>query len=180
MALITRVVGPFCRQLRELPLPTIAAVAGPALGFGLGLALSCDLCVADEDALFGSPFRHIGMVPDTGAHYFLLSRLGYPMAAELIYTGRLFSGNEAAELRLINRAVPKGTVYEAAHQLAQGIADGPTEAFRLSKQILVQGGDFDAMLAHEGRQLQKVFSTSDLHEGISAFQQRRKPVFTGR
>jgi 2-(1,2-epoxy-1,2-dihydrophenyl)acetyl-CoA isomerase len=180
MAMITRVVGPFCRQLRELSLPTVAAVAGPALGFGLGLALSCDLCVADEDALFGSPFRHIGMVPDTGAHYFFLSRLGYPLAAELIYTGRLLSGSEAAQIRLINRAVPKGTVYEAAHQLAQGIASGPTEAFRLSKQILLQGGDFEAMVAHEGRQLKKVFATSDLHEGISAFQQRRKPVFTGR
>lgn len=180
MAMIAGVVGPFCKRLRELPLPTIAAVAGPALGFGLGLALSCDLCIADDDATFGSPFRHIGMVPDTGAHHLFLSRLGHAMAAELIYTGRLISGTEAAQLRLINRAVPKGSVATEAHALARGIASGPTQAFRLSKQILLAGGDFDAMLAHEGRQLQQVFVTADLHEGIRAFRQRRAPVFTGR
>lgn len=179
MAMIASVVGPFCKKLRELPVPTIAAVAGPALGFGLGLALSCDLCLADEDAVFGSPFRHIGMVPDTGAHYFFLSRLGYPMAAELIYTGRMVGGEEAARLRLINRAVAKGSVAHEADAMAQGIASGPTEAFRLSKQILLEGGDFEAMVAHEGRQLHKVFATADLQEGIAAFQQRRKPQFNG-
>lgn len=179
MAMIAGVVGPFCRKLRELPVPTIAAVAGPALGFGLGLALCCDLCVAEEDALFGSPFRHIGMVPDTGAHYFFLSRLGHALASELIYTGRMVSGEEAARLRLINRAVAKGSVAAEAHALAQNIAGGPTAAFRLSKQILLEGGDFEAMVAHEGRQLRQVFATADLHEGIAAFQQRRKPHFTG-
>ena len=179
MAVIANVVGPFCRKLRELPVPTIAAVAGPALGFGLGLALCCDLCLADGDALFGSPFRHIGMVPDTGAHYFLLSRLGYPMAAELIYSGRMVGGEEAARLGLINRAVVNGGVAAEAHALARNIASGPTEAFRLSKEILLQGGDFEEMVAHEGRQLRKVFATADLHEGIAAFQQRLKPRFTG-
>ncbi len=180
MAMITGVVGPFCRQLRELPLPTIAAVTGPALGFGFGLALSCDICIADETALFGSPFRHIGMVPDSGAHYLLLSRLGHAMASELIYTGRLLSGAEAAQLRLINRAVPKGTAIEVANELATNIASGPTQAFRLSKEVLLRGGDFDQMVAHEAQQLHKVFASVDLHEGIDAFQQRRKPRFIGR
>ncbi len=180
MAMISEVVGPFCRKLRELPVPTVSAVAGPALGFGFGLALSCDLCIADESALFGSPFRHIGMVPDTGAHYLLLSRLGHARASELIYTGRMVGGSEAAQLGLINRAVPKGELVEAAQRLASEIAAGPTQAFRLSKEVLLQGGGFDQMVAHEGRQLQKVFATADLHEGIRAFQQRRKPVFTGR
>lgn len=180
MAMITQVVGPFCKRLRELPLPTISAVAGPALGFGLGLALSCDLCIADEDAKFGSPFRHIGMVPDSGAHHIFLSRLGYGLAAELIYTGRLISGTESAHLRLINRAVSKGTVAAEAHALAQTIATGPTQAFRLSKEVLLAGGDFDSMQTHEGQQLRKVFATADLQEGIRAFQQRRPPAFVGR
>lgn len=180
MALIGGVVGPFCKRLRELPLPTISAVAGPALGFGFGLALCCDLCIAEDDALFGSPFRHIGMVPDSGTHHFLLSRLGHPLAAELIFTGRLISGGEAAKLGLINRAVPRGELVTQVAHLAQSIASGPTQALRLSKEILLQGGDFDAMLAHEGRQLAQVFPTADLKEGIQAFQQRRKPVFQGR
>lgn len=180
VALIAEVVGPFCRRLRELPIPTISAVTGPALGFGFGLALCCDLCIAEDEALFGSPFRHIGMVPDSGTHHFLLSRLGHPLAAELIYTGRLLSGTEAASLGLINRAVPRGELAANVEKTAQAIASGPTQALRLSKEILLQGGDFDAMFAHEGRQLAQVFSTADLKEGISAFQQRRKPVFQGR
>lgn len=180
MAMIANVVGPFCKRLRELSVPTISAVTGPALGFGFGLALCCDLCIAEDDALFGSPFRHIGMVPDSGTHHFLLSRLGYPLAAELIYTGRLLSGTEAARLGLINRSVPRAELAAEVAKTAQAIATGPTQALRLSKEILVQGGDFDAMFAHEGRQLAQVFSSADLKEGISAFQQRRKPVFQGR
>lgn len=179
-SLIGEVVGPFCKRLRELPVPTISAVAGPALGFGFGLALCCDLCIAEDDALFGSPFRHIGMVPDSGTHHFLLSRLGHPLAAELIYTGRLLSGAEAARLGLINRSVVGDQLAGEVSKIAQIIASGPTLALRLSKEILLQGGDFDAMLAHEGNQLAQVFSTVDLKEGISAFQQRRKPVFQGR
>ncbi|MBN9409234.1 MAG: enoyl-CoA hydratase/isomerase family protein [Burkholderiales bacterium] len=180
MAMIGQVVGPLCRKLRELPVPTLAAVAGPALGFGFGIALCCDLVLAEEGALFGSPFRHIGMVPDTGAHHHLLSRIGFARASELIYTGRLVSGTEAAALGLINRAVPAGSLLAEAQTLAAGIASGPTRAFALSKEVLLDGGDFDAMLAHEARQLKQVFATADLHEGIQAFQQRRKPAFTGR
>lgn len=180
MGMIMNVVAPFCRLLRQLPVPTISAVSGPALGFGLGLALSCDICLADEEALMGSPFRSIGMVPDTGAHYYFLDRLGHARAAELIYTGRMISGQEAAQMGLINRAVATGTVAAEADKLALHIASGPTQAFRLSKEILLQGGDFDAMMSHEGRQQQKVFATHDLREGIAAFQGRRKPEFTGR
>jgi 2-(1,2-epoxy-1,2-dihydrophenyl)acetyl-CoA isomerase len=179
MAMIADVVAPFCTKLRELPVPTISAVSGPALGFGLGLALSCDLCIADEDALFGSPFRSIGMVPDTGAHYYFLQRLGYAMAAELIYTGRLITGTQAAELGLINRAVATGSVTTQADKLASSIASGPTQAFRLSKEILLQGGSHAQMMEHEGRQLARAFATADLHEGIAAFKERRKPVFIG-
>jgi enoyl-CoA hydratase/carnithine racemase len=180
MAMIAGVVAPFCSKLRALPIPTISAVSGPALGFGMGLALSCDICLAEEDALFGSPFRNIGMVPDTGAHYYFLERLGYAMAAEFIYTGRLISGTEAASLGLINRAVPTGSVAARVDELARSIASGPTQAFRLSKEILLQGGSHSQMMEHEGRQLRRAFATADLHEGIAAFKERRKPVFVGR
>lgn len=180
VALIEDVVAPLLRRLRALPVPTLSVVRGAALGFGFGLALSCDLCVADEAALFGSPFRAIGMVPDSGTHYFLRERLGTALAAELVYTGRLLPGAEAAQLRLINRALPAAALDEAAAKLAASIASGPTAALRLSKEILLAGGDFDAVLAHEARQLRAVFTTADLREGIAAFQQRRKPAFTGR
>lgn len=180
MAMIGEVVAPLCRQLRELPLPTIAAVAGPALGFGFGLALCCDIVLAEQGALLGSPFRNLGMVPDTGTHHFLLARLGYARAAELVYTGRLLSGAEAAELGLINRVVPNGSAAQEAQQLAAQIARGPTAAFALSKQILQAGGGFDEVVAREARALRECFATADLKEGLAAFVQRRAPRFAGR
>ena len=179
-AMIAELVGPLCKQLRELPLPTIAAVAGPALGFGFGLALCCDVVLAEENALLGSPFRNIGMVPDTGTHHFLLSRLGYAGAAELIYTGRLLWGNEAAQRGLVNRSVATGTVAAEADTLARHIAAGPTAALRLSKRILQAGGSIDEVMAHEGRALRECFATADLKEGMQAFLQRRAPQFLGR
>jgi len=180
VAMIEEVVAPLLRQLRALPVPTVSVVRGAALGFGFGLALSCDLCLADEAALFGSPFRALGMVPDSGTHWFLRERLGHALAAELIYTGRLLRGSEAAQQRLINRALPAAQLDEVAAALARDIAAGPTVALRLSKDVLLAGGDFDAVLAQEARQLQQVFATADLREGITAFQQRRKPQFSGR
>jgi enoyl-CoA hydratase/carnithine racemase len=180
MAMITDVVAPFCGKLRTLPVPTVSAVSGVALGFGLGLALCCDICVVDEDARLGSPFRNIGMVPDTATHYFFLTRLGQAKAAELIYTGRLITGTEAAQIGLVNRAAEAGLVNGVVDELALSIAEGPTAAFRLSKEILLAGSDFNEIVAHEGRQLQRVFETTDLKEGIRAFQQRRAPDFEGR
>jgi enoyl-CoA hydratase/carnithine racemase len=179
-AVVNDIVSPFCRKLRELPVPTISAIGGVALGFGLGLALCCDIAIAEADACFGSPFRNIGMTPDTGAHYFFLSRLGYARACELIYTGRLIDGAEAARIGLVDRLAGPEGASEAAATLAAAIADGPTEAFRLSKEILLAGGDFDEVVAHEARQLARVFNTEDLKEGVRAFQERRKPVFQGR
>ena len=180
MAMIAELVAPFCHKLRTLPVPTISAVAGVALGFGLGLALCCDICVVNEDARLGSPFRNIGMVPDTATHYFFLSRLGQAKAAELVYTGRLISGAEAAQIGLVNRATEAGSVDAVVDELALSIAEGPTAAFSLSKEILLAGGDFNEIVAHEGRQLQRVFETADLKEGIRAFQQPRAPKFEGR
>jgi 2-(1,2-epoxy-1,2-dihydrophenyl)acetyl-CoA isomerase len=180
VATITEIVAPLCSKLRALPIPTLSAVAGPALGFGFGLALSCDMCIAQEDALFGSPFAGIGMVPDTGTHFFLRERLGTARASELIFTGRLLTGTEAASLGLINASVARGGLDEAIARLAGAIATGPTQAFRLSKEILQAGGDLDAVMAHEARQLQAAFVTADLQEGLRAFKERRKPVFQGR
>lgn len=179
-ALIKDVVAPLCLRLRRLPMPTVAAVGGAALGFGFGLAMSCDLVLAEEGARLGSPFRAIGMVPDTGTHHFLLSRLGYGRAIELVYSGRLIGGLEAAQSGLINRAVPAGELVAQATQLAADLASGPTVAFVQSKQILQRGGTLEEVMAAEARALDTCFATADLREGLQAFVQKRRPVFTGR
>jgi enoyl-CoA hydratase/carnithine racemase len=180
MAVIGDVVAPLCQRLRRSPVPTVAAVAGAALGFGFGLAMCCDIVLADEQARLGSPFRGIGMVPDTGTHHFLLGRLGYGRAIELVYSGRLLTGREAPEAGLINRAVAASALAGEVDELARHIASGPTAAFALSKQILQQGGSLDEVMAAESRALVACFSTADLHEGLAAFAQKRRPHFTGR
>ncbi len=180
VAMIRDVVGPLLARVRSLPLPTIAAVAGPALGFGFGLALCCDVVLAEEEAVLGSPFRNIGMVPDSGTHHILRDRLGHGRAAELIYTGRLLSGREAAALGLVNRAVAKGTLIDETERLAREIASGPTVALALSKEILLAGGDFDAVVAREAEALRACFATADLKEGMAAFMQKRRPAFRGQ
>jgi enoyl-CoA hydratase/carnithine racemase len=172
-------IGPILQRLYTLPVPTIASVRGPALGFGLGLALACDITIASEDAIFGSPFRRIGAVLDSGGHYFFQRRLGRHRAAELVFTGRMLNGREAADLGLINEAVPADALAVRTAELAALIASGPTAAFRATKEILAEERSFDAVLELEARFQKEVTRGPDGQEGLAAFRERRSPVFRG-
>jgi len=172
-------INPLLQKLWNLPMPTVAAVQGPALGLGLGLALCCDLVWVAENALLGSPFRNFGGVTDSGGHYFLATRLGVHLAAELIFTGRLLSGSEAARLGLVNRAVPAPTLEAESLELCRQIAAGPTAAFRATKQILRELGSFEQVIELEARHMDTVLKGRDGREGISAFREKRAPRFTG-
>lgn len=172
-------IGPVLQRLYTLPTPTIASVRGPALGFGLGLALACDITIAADDAMFGSPFRRIGAVLDSGGHYFFQRRLGSHRAAELVFTGRLLSGREAADLGLINEAVPAEALAARTTELAGLIASGPTAAFRATKDILTGDRSFGDVLEMEARYQKEVTRGPDGQEGLAAFRERRPPVFRG-
>src|SRR5262249_50810678 len=106
-AILEKMVNPVIRRVADFPAPSFAAVHGPCLGIGLGLALACDVVYVADDAKIGSPFARIGAVLDSGAHSFFVSRLGTHRALELIYSGRLISGAEAAALGLVNASMPK-------------------------------------------------------------------------
>ena len=177
--ILHRRIGPVLQRLRALPGPTIASVSGPALGFGLGLALSCDITIGADDAVFGSPFRRIGAVLDSGGHYFLQSRLGRHRAAELVFTGRMLSGREAAALGLINEAVAPDAIASRTAEMAALIASGPTAAFRATKQILSEDRSFGEVLELEARYQKDVTRGPDGQEGLAAFRERRRPIFTG-
>jgi len=170
-------IGPVLQRLSALPMPTISSVRGPALGFGLGLALSCDITIASDDAIFGSPFRRIGAVLDSGGHYFFQRRLGRHRAAELVFTGRMLSGREAAESGLINEAVPAEALATRTAELAGLIASGPTAAFRATKDILAEDRSFAEVLELEARFQKEVTRGPDGQEGLAAFRERRSPVF---
>lgn len=172
-------IGPVLQRLYTLPAPTLASVRGPALGFGFGLALACDITIASEDAMFGSPFRRIGAVLDSGGHYFLQRRLGRHRAAELVFTGRMLNGRQAADIGLINEAVAADALAARTAELAALIANGPTAAFRATKQILELDRSFDEVLEFEARFQKEVTRGPDGLEGLAAFRERRSPVFRG-
>ena len=169
----------YCSGFTRCRSRPIASVRGPALGFGLGLALACDITIASDDAIFGSPFRRIGAVLDSGGHYFFQRRLGRHRAAELVFTGRMLSGREAADLGLINEAVAADALATRTAELAQLIANGPTAAFRATKTFLEDDRSFAEVLELEARWQKEVTRGPDGQEGLAAFRERRSPVFKG-
>jgi enoyl-CoA hydratase/carnithine racemase len=182
-AIVAEQGNPMIAGLARLQCPTVAAVQGPALGYGLGLALACDLLVVGESAKIGSPFAAIGAVLDSGAHYHLCSRIGPARTLELVYTGRFLSGAEAVEWGIANAVHPDDELLGAARKLVATIAAGPTSAFMLSKNIVRQvaagGVSLEEVLAAEAAAQGAAARTQDYGEGITAFQEKRKPTFTG-
>ena len=183
-AVLHSVANPLISHVSALAMPTIAAVHGPCLGIGLGLALACDVVYAADDARIGSPFARIGAVLDSGAHAALVSRIGPHRTLELVYTGRLLSGREAAEWGLVNRSVAGADLVRRTREMARAIAGGPTAAFLESKRIVRLIADTSPsladLLAAEAAAQGRASRTHDYREGISAFQEKRKPTFTGR
>ena len=180
LAILRDAIHPTIVAVHDCPVPTVAAVDGPALGFGFGLALACDLTVVADDARLGSPFRNIGCVPDSGAHRFMAQRIGRHRALELIYTGALLSGREAARIGLVNRSVAGAALASTVLALARSIAAGPPLAFKASKAILAREVSLQEGLDLEAQAQAQALRTADGIEGIRAFQEKRTPRFTGR
>ncbi len=183
-AILRDVFNPLMERVAGLSAPTIAAVHGACLGTGLGLALACDVVYAADDARIGSPFARIGAVLDSGAHAAFVSRVGPHRALELVYTGRLLSGREAAEWGLVNRSVAGADLVRRTRELARAIARGPTAAFleskRIVRRILDESPSYTGVLADEAAAQGRASRTHDYQDGIAAFQEKRKPAFTGR
>ena len=183
-AILRDIFNPLLERMATIAIPTIAAVQGACLGTGLGLALACDIVYAADDARIGSPFARIGAVLDSGAHAAFVSRVGPHRALELVYTGRLLSGREAEQWGLVNRSVAGADLLRRTRELAASIARGPTAAFleskRLVRTILDAQPSFREVLAEEAAAQGRASRTHDYKDGISAFQEKRRPSFTGR
>lgn len=124
--------GLFAR-IRALPLPTLAAVDGPALGGGAELAYACDLRICTDRAFFGQPEVRLGIIAGAGATYRLPRLVGEGLAKELLFTGRRMGSAEALAVRLVNRVAPPEKLLEAAHEMLDEIAKGSMLALRLTK-----------------------------------------------
>jgi enoyl-CoA hydratase/carnithine racemase len=183
-AILERIVNPVIRRVADFPAPTFAAVHGPCLGIGLGLALACDVVYVADDARIGSPFARIGAVLDSGAHAFFVQRLGSHRALELIYTGTMLSGREAEAWGLVNRSMARTILLERVRAVAASVAQGPTAAFLESKRIVRrienEGLGLADVLRSEAKAQGVASRTVDYREGISAFQHKRSPRFVGR
>jgi len=168
-------------SVRDVAVPTIAAVEGYALGGGFELALSCDVIVADQTAVFGLTEVTVGLVPGGGGTQLLPRRIGAGAAAEVVLSGRKVGADEAFRRGIADRLVPAGQAREAALELAATIAGNSPIAVRGAKRALrVAFGEPNSGLAVEGASWHAAAVSADRREGIAAFNEKRPPKWSGR
>jgi methylglutaconyl-CoA hydratase len=169
------------RTLYEFPKVTIAAVNGPAIAGGTGLALICDFTLASPEAKFGYTEVRIGFVPAI-VSTFLLRQVGEKVARDLLLTGRLFGAEEAARLGLINEVVAFDRLMARARELAAVLMENSPASLRATKKLLTDHAraELDSQIDAALRENAAIRNTADFREGISSFLEKRKPAWTGR
>lgn len=169
-------------RLKRVRKPLVAAVRGVALGGGCELAMLCDLLVAGDDATFGQPEIRLGLIPGAGGSQRLTRAMGKARAMEMVLTGRTIDAHEAARLGLVTRVVPTEATVEAALGLAARIAAMPPVAVLAAKEAVNRAFELplEAGLEFERRSFYLLFATEDMHEGATAFLDKRQPQWQGR
>ncbi|MCE1227695.1 MAG: enoyl-CoA hydratase-related protein [Geobacteraceae bacterium] len=171
-----------CTTIEQSPKPFIAAVNGYALGGGCELAMSCDIRIAAEHARFGQPEVSIGTLPGFGGSQRLPRLVGKGRALEMILTGDMIDAQEAWRIGLVNKVVPSAELMAAARSLATKLAGKSQMALKLCKEVVTNGLEMDLQRAcsYEADLFALSFATADQQEGMTAFLEKRAPVFTGR
>lgn len=167
--------------IRNLPLPVVCAVHGMAAGAGANLALVCDVVLAANDATFIQAFSKIGLVPDTGGTFILPRLVGWGRASGMMMLADKVSGEEAARMGMIYRAVPAEDLENEARAVAERLAAAPTRALALTKELLngAMGTPWAEQLDAEAAAQGQAGHTSDFIEGVKSFREKRPPVFRG-
>lgn len=170
------------RAIVEAPQPFIAAVSGPAVGFGADLALACDLRVLSRDAYLQEKFVAIGLMPDGGGSYWLPRLVGLGRALEFLFLGTRIDAPQALELGLANRVVEPGQAVVEAKALAQTLAAGPPLALAAIKSAVRQAtsGSIHDALEREQRGQTALLHSQDFREGLAAWSAKRAPNFQGK
>ena len=169
------------RSLYEFPKVTIAAVNGPAIAGGTGLALLCDFTLAVPEAKFGYTEVRIGFVPAI-VSTFLLRQTGEKHARDLLLTGRIIGAEEAARMGLVNEIVAPGNLMTRAWELAALLMENSPASLRATKKLLNDHAraELDKQIEAALRENAGVRTTADFREGITSFLEKRKPVWTGK
>jgi 2-(1,2-epoxy-1,2-dihydrophenyl)acetyl-CoA isomerase len=178
---LVRRYNPLIRAIASAPKPVVAAVNGVAAGAGASVVLACDLRIASEKAKLVLAFIKVGLVPDSGAVWFLSKMLGSARALELAMSGDPVDAQRALELGLFTRVAPIEEFDQTWRAFAQELADGPTEAYALTKSLTAKAENrtLEEQLAAEVDAQTTAGKTSDHLEGMQAFFEKRRPGFKG-
>jgi methylglutaconyl-CoA hydratase len=169
------------RSLYEFPKVTIAAVNGPAIAGGTGLALLCDFTLAVPEAKFGYTEVRIGFVPAI-VSTFLLRQVGEKQARDLLLTGRIIGSEEAARMGLVNEIVAPENLITRARELAALLMENSPASLRATKQLLSDHAraELDTQIEAAVRENAAIRTTADFREGVVSFLEKRKPVWSGK
>lgn len=173
---------PIVKAIREMEKPVLCAVNGVAAGAGANLAFCCDIVVAAEDASFIQSFSKVGLVPDTSGTFFLPRLIGPARATALMFLADKLPATKALEWGMIYSVVPATVLHDTALALAKQLATMPTKGLALTKRAINAslGNDLNAQLDVEADMQARAGKTADFAEGVKAFLEKRKPVYTGR
>ncbi|MEK6710822.1 MAG: enoyl-CoA hydratase-related protein [Nitrospinota bacterium] len=165
----------------RLPMPTVAAINGPCFGFGMEIALACDIRLAAEEATLCFPECALGIFPGAGGTVRLPRAIPPGLAKELIFTAKRFDGREAERIGFVNRAYPAGQLVEAARALAGQIRDNGPLGVRAAKRVIQHAAEMALPQAIEFSNAHRLplNHTRDFAEALAAFREKRKPVFRG-
>lgn len=179
---IRRRYNPIILKIRRIEKPVIAAVNGVAAGAGASIAFACDFRIIGDTTNFIQSFTKVGLVPDSGSTFLLPRLIGATKAFELMLLADKLDANSALNLGLVNRVVPADQVMKTAMELACNLAIGPTKAFGLTKRAFNKAifPDLEELLEYEAYLQEIAGRSDDFKEGVTAFAEKRHPVFTGQ
>ena len=179
---ITQRAGFHIPRIREMRVPTIAAVNGAAAGMGLSFLSACDIRIGADTSRYSCAWINRGLVPDGGATHLLPQIVGIEKALELFYTGEVIDAQEALRIGLVSRLVPQAELMKVVRDLADRIAAGPPIAQEMAKYGVYKGmlWDFRTALDFENYAIKVCAATEDFKEGVKSFTEKRKPQFKGR
>jgi 2-(1,2-epoxy-1,2-dihydrophenyl)acetyl-CoA isomerase len=173
--------NPIIEKIRSLEKPVICAVNGVAAGAGANIALACDIVIAATSAGFIQAFSKIGLIPDSGGTFFLPRLVGFGKASALIMLGEKVSATDAEKMGMIYKVSEDANLQEEALAIAKTLSELPTKALGLTKRLLNQSmfNPLDKQLEYEGDSQVHASQSPDYTEGVKAFLEKRKPVFSG-
>ena len=168
--------------LHNIDTPTIAAINGSAAGYGMDMALGCDMRIMADSAKLAAAFTARGVVPESGGTWILPRLIGWSKASEIIFTGKTLTASECEDMGLVSHVVNNNEVGAQARRLAKRVAAQAPMAVQASKRMMRMGmnENFDDHVHHVFLQLLPLFQSEDFKEGMASFMEKREPNFTGR